>query len=93
MNKQWFNEFKLALIEENTEKIESLLDELDLKTLTINLSKDCQDNHKEFQKILDDNLIQLQALLQEAIKLINIKKDGKAIEIQKVQKVLKYFKA
>ena len=93
MNKQWFEKFKLALIEENAEKIENLLEELDLKTLTISLSNDCQNNHQEFKKILDDNLIQLQALLQEAIKLINIKKNDKAIEIQKFQKALKYFEA
>ncbi|MBM0637620.1 hypothetical protein LNU06_06430 [Campylobacter sp. VicNov18] len=88
--KQWLSDFKLALIEENIQKLEALLEKLDLKQLLQDLaenslSKDSLQDHAK------DILTQIQALLQEAIALLSEKKKTKATEIQKFQKAINYF--
>ncbi len=88
--KQWLNDFKLALIQEDIDKLESLLNTLDLKKMLEDLARDFQSD--ELKDKLNDNLEQMRALLQEAIVLMNAKKNSKACEIQKIQKALKYFK-
>ncbi|EJA9823079.1 hypothetical protein MUL68_000157 [Campylobacter coli] len=88
--KQWLNDFKLALIQEDIDKLESLLNTLDLKKMLEDLVRDFQSD--ELKDKLNDNLEQMRALLQEAIVLMNAKKNSKACEIQKIQKALKYFK-
>ncbi|ECR6749025.1 hypothetical protein IO479_001069 [Campylobacter coli] len=88
--KQWLNDFKLALIQEDVDKLESLLDALDLKKMLEDFAKDFQAD--ELKDRLNDNLEQMRALLQEAVVLMNAKKNSKACEIQKIQKALKYFK-
>lgn len=88
--KQWLSDFKLALIQEDIDKLESLLNTLDLKKMLEDLARDFQSN--ELKDKLNDNLEQMRALLQEAIVLMNAKKNSKACEIQKIQKALKYFK-
>ncbi|HED6631193.1 TPA: hypothetical protein SHD90_000789 [Campylobacter coli] len=88
--KQWLNDFKLALIQEDIDKLESLLNTLDLKKMLEHLARDFQSD--ELKDKLNDNLEQMRALLQEAIILMNAKKNSKACEIQKIQKALKYFK-
>lgn len=88
--KQWLSDFKLALIQEDIDKLESLLNMLDLKKMLEDLARDFQSD--ELKDKLNDNLEQMRALLQEAIVLMNAKKNSKACEIQKIQKALKYFK-
>ncbi|EGK8254673.1 hypothetical protein IO478_000149 [Campylobacter coli] len=88
--KQWLSDFKLALIQEDIDKLESLLNTLDLKKMLEDLARDFQSD--ELKDKLNDNLEQMRALLQEAIALMNAKKNSKACEIQKIQKALKYFK-
>ncbi|EAI3515989.1 TPA: hypothetical protein RXN25_000148 [Campylobacter coli] len=88
--KQWLSDFKLALIQEDIDKLESLLNTLDLKKMLEHLARDFQSD--ELKDKLNDNLEQMRALLQEAIVLMNAKKNSKACEIQKIQKALKYFK-
>ncbi|EAH8148116.1 hypothetical protein GS420_03365 [Campylobacter coli] len=88
--KQWLSDFKLALIQEDIDKLESLLNTLDLKKMLEDLARDFQSD--ELKDKLNDNLEQTRALLQEAIALMNAKKNSKACEIQKIQKALKYFK-
>ncbi len=88
--KQWLSDFKLALIQEDIDKLESLLNMLDLKKMLEDLVRDFQSD--ELKDKLNDNLEQMRALLQEAIVLMNAKKNSKACEIQKIQKALKYFK-
>ncbi|EIZ0997082.1 hypothetical protein MOT47_000106 [Campylobacter coli] len=88
--KQWLSDFKLALIQEDIDKLESLLNTLDLKKMLEDLVRDFQSD--ELKDKLNDNLEQMRALLQEAIVLMNAKKNSKACEIQKIQKALKYFK-
>ncbi|HHD0453850.1 TPA: hypothetical protein ACOS3E_000565 [Campylobacter coli] len=88
--KQWLSDFKLALIQEDIDKLESLLNTLDLKKMLEDLARDFQSD--ELKDKLNDNLEQIRALLQEAIVLMNAKKNSKACEIQKIQKALKYFK-
>ncbi|EAH7654690.1 hypothetical protein YN70_003360 [Campylobacter coli] len=88
--KQWLSDFKLALIQEDIDKLESLLNTLDLKKMLEDLARDFQSD--ELKDKLNDNLEQMRALLQEAIVLMNAKKNSKACEIQKIQKALKYFK-
>lgn len=88
--KQWLSDFKLALIQEDINKLESLLNTLDLKKMLEDLVRDFQSD--ELKDKLNDNLEQMRALLQEAIVLMNAKKNSKACEIQKIQKALKYFK-
>ncbi|HEH4645506.1 TPA: hypothetical protein SG361_001276 [Campylobacter coli] len=88
--KQWLSDFKLALIQEDIDKLESLLNTLDLKKMLEHLARDFQSD--ELKDKLNDNLEQIRALLQEAIVLMNAKKNSKACEIQKIQKALKYFK-
>ncbi|HEB9288703.1 TPA: hypothetical protein RZK18_000602 [Campylobacter coli] len=88
--KQWLSDFKLALIQEDIDKLESLLNTLDLKKMLEDLARDFQSD--ELKDKLNDNLEQMRALLQEALALMNAKKNSKACEIQKIQKALKYFK-
>lgn len=88
--KQWLSDFKLALIQEDIDKLESLLNMLDLKKMLEDLVRDFQSD--ELKDKLNDNLEQMRALLQEAIVLMSAKKNSKACEIQKIQKALKYFK-
>lgn len=88
--KQWLSDFKLALIQEDIDKLENLLNTLDLKKMLEDLVRDFQSD--ELKDKLNDNLEQMRALLQEAIVLMNAKKNSKACEIQKIQKALKYFK-
>ncbi len=88
--KQWLNDFKLALIQEDIDKLESLLNTLDLKKMLEDFARDFQSD--DLKDKLNDNLEQMRALLQEAIVLMNAKKNSKACEIQKIQKALKYFK-
>ncbi len=88
--KQWLSDFKLALIQEDIDKLESLLNTLDLKKMLEDLARDFQSD--DLKDKLNDNLEQMRALLQEAIVLMNVKKNSKACEIQKIQKALKYFK-
>ncbi|EAI4846852.1 hypothetical protein CW576_03465 [Campylobacter jejuni] len=90
--KQWLNDFKLALIQEDVNKLKNLLDELDMKAFVKNLAKKSpsEDFLKENAK---DVFYQVQALLQEAVILIEQKKKTKAVEIQKFQKALTYFKS
>lgn len=90
--KQWLNDFKLALIQEDVNKLKNLLDELDMKAFVKNLAKKSpsEDFLKENAK---DVFYEVQALLQEAVILIEQKKKTKAVEIQKFQKALTYFKS
>ncbi|HEB7541228.1 TPA: hypothetical protein SB591_000617 [Campylobacter coli] len=88
--KQWLSDFKLALIQEDVNKLEGLLNTLDLKKMLEDLARDFQSD--ELKDKLNDNLSQVKALLQEAVVLISEKKNSKACEIQKIQKALKYFK-
>ncbi|EAJ9403362.1 hypothetical protein DYR41_01130 [Campylobacter jejuni] len=90
--KQWLSDFKLALIQEDVDKLENLLDELDMKAFVKNLAKKSllEDFLKEN---VNDVFYQIQALLQEAVVLIEQKKKTKAVEIQKFQKALTYFKS
>ncbi|ECL3806411.1 TPA: hypothetical protein R5723_001532 [Campylobacter jejuni] len=90
--KQWLSDFKLALIQEDVNKLENLLDELDMKAFIKNLAK--ESSSEDFLKEnANDVFYQVQALLQEAVILIEQKKKIKAIEIQKFQKALTYFKS
>lgn len=92
MNKQWLNEFKLALIQEDIDKLEELLDQLDLRKLVKELA---QESHSD--KLLKENasdvLSQIYALLEQCVVLISQKKQTKAEEIQKFQKALMYHKS
>lgn len=90
--KQWLNDFKLALIQEDVNKLKNLLDELDMKAFVKNLAK--KSLSEDFLKEnANDVFYQVQALLQEAVVLIEQKKKAKAVEIQKFQKALTYFKS
>ncbi|EAJ3078078.1 hypothetical protein DCI17_01945 [Campylobacter jejuni] len=90
--KQWLSDFKLALIQEDVNKLENLLDELDMKAFIKNLAK--ESSSEDFLKEnANDVFYQVQALLQEAVILIEQKKKTKAVEIQKFQKALTYFKS
>ncbi|HEF3809384.1 TPA: hypothetical protein R8J12_001130 [Campylobacter jejuni] len=90
--KQWINDFKLALIQEDINKLENLLNELDMKAFVKNLAK--RSPSEDFIKEnINDIFYQIQALLQEAVTLIEQKKKAKAVEIQKFQKALTYFKS
>ncbi|EPO0058022.1 hypothetical protein ACT5D8_000181 [Campylobacter jejuni] len=90
--KQWLSDFKLALIQEDVNKLENLLDELDMKAFIKNLAK--KSPSEDFLKEnASDVFYQVQALLQEAVILIEQKKKTKAVEIQKFQKALTYFKS
>ncbi|MCW1864032.1 hypothetical protein OLQ14_04715 [Campylobacter jejuni] len=90
--KQWINDFKLALIQEDINKLENLLDKLDMKAFVKNLAK--KSPSEDFLKEnVNDVFYQIQALLQEAVVLIEQKKKTKAVKIQKFQKALTYFKS
>ncbi|EAK3672861.1 hypothetical protein AB8680_000169 [Campylobacter jejuni] len=90
--KQWLSDFKLALIQEDVDKLKNLLDELDMKAFVKNLAK--KSLSEDFLKEnVNDVFYQIQALLQEAVILIEQKKKTKAVEIQKFQKALTYFKS
>ncbi|QIW66522.1 hypothetical protein [Campylobacter jejuni] len=90
--KQWLSDFKLALIQEDVNKLENLLDELDMKTFIKNLAKESP-SEDFLKENANDVFYQAQALLQEAVILIEQKKKTKAVEIQKFQKALTYFKS
>ncbi|MHB70292.1 hypothetical protein EBI20_03260 [Campylobacter jejuni] len=90
--KQWINDFKLALIQEDINKLENLLDKLDMKAFIKNLAK--RSPSEDFIKEnINDIFYQIQALLQEAVVLIEQKKKAKAVEIQKFQKALTYVRS
>ncbi|EAK1828741.1 hypothetical protein M8O60_000843 [Campylobacter jejuni] len=90
--KQWLNDFKLALIQEDVNKLKNLLDELDMKAFVKNLAK--KSSSEDFLKEnANDVFYQVQALLQEAVTLIEQKKKTKAVEIQKFQKALTYVRS
>ncbi|HEH3648668.1 TPA: hypothetical protein SGX95_000646 [Campylobacter jejuni] len=90
--KQWLNDFKLALIQEDVNKLKNLLDELDMKAFVKNLAK--KSPSEDFIKEnINDIFYQIQALLQEAVALIEQKKKAKAVEIQKFQKALTYIRS
>lgn len=90
--KQWLNDFKLALIQEDINKLENLLDKLDMKAFVKNLAK--KSPSEDFLKEnINDVFYQIQALLQEAVILIEQKKKTKAVEIQKFQKALTYVRS
>ncbi|ECQ5849651.1 TPA: hypothetical protein ACHDSJ_001264 [Campylobacter jejuni] len=90
--KQWINDFKLALIQEDINKLENLLDKLDMKAFIKNLAK--RSPSEDFIKEnINDIFYQVQALLQEAVVLIEQKKKAKAVEIQKFQKALTYVRS
>ncbi|HDZ5007153.1 TPA: hypothetical protein RTG95_000697 [Campylobacter jejuni] len=90
--KQWLNDFKLALIQEDIDKLENLLDKLDMKAFVKNLAK--KSSSEDFlRESINDVFYQVQVLLQQAVVLIEQKKKIKAIEIQKFQKALTYFKS
>lgn len=90
--KQWLSDFKLALIQEDVNKLENLLDELDMKAFIKNLAKEAP-SEDFLKENANDVFYQVQALLQEAVILIEQKKKTKAVEIQKFQKALTYFKS
>lgn len=90
--KKWIENFKLALIQEDVLKLEKLIDKLDLKAYVLNLSQN-DDKVKNAKENLKEELHQIQALINEAIKLLSSKKDTQALEIQKFQKAMKYIKA
>ncbi|EDP3509071.1 hypothetical protein PIF23_000829 [Campylobacter jejuni] len=90
--KQWLSDFKLALIQEDVNKLENLLDELDMKTFIKNLAKESP-SEDFLKENANDVFYQVQALLQEAVILIEQKKKTKTVEIQKFQKALTYFKS
>ncbi|EAH5012127.1 hypothetical protein D6632_07910 [Campylobacter coli] len=90
--KQWLSDFKLALIQEDVNKLENLLDELDMKGFIKNLAKESP-SEDFLKENANDVFYQVQALLQEAVILIEQKKKTKAVEIQKFQKALTYFKS
>ncbi len=90
--KQWLSDFKLALIQEDVNKLENLLDELDMKTFIKNLAKESP-SEDFLKENANDVFYQVQALLQEAVILIEQKKKTKAVEIQNFQKALTYFKS
>ncbi|BDM02226.1 hypothetical protein [Campylobacter jejuni] len=90
--KQWLSDFKLALIQEDVNKLENLLDELDMKAFIKNLAKELP-SEDFLKENANDVFYQVQALLQEAVILIEQKKKTKAVEIQKFQKALTYFKS
>ncbi|HIC3264985.1 hypothetical protein AJM72_00630 [Campylobacter jejuni] len=90
--KQWINDFKLALIQEDINKLENLLNELDMKAFVKNLAK--KSPSEDFLKEnVNDVFHQVQALLRESVMLIEQKKKIKAVEIQKFQKALTYVKS
>ncbi|EAJ5475110.1 MULTISPECIES: hypothetical protein [Campylobacter] len=90
--KQWLSDFKLALIQEDINKLENLLDKLDMKAFIKNLAK--RSPSEDFLKEnMNDVFYQIQALLQEAVILIEQKKKAKAVEIQKFQKALTYVRS
>ncbi|EAK8056584.1 TPA: hypothetical protein R6F39_000921 [Campylobacter jejuni] len=90
--KQWLSDFKLALIQEDVNKLENLLDELDMKAFIKSLAKESP-SEDFLKENANDVFYQVQALLQEAVILIEQKKKTKAVEIQKFQKALTYFKS
>lgn len=75
--KQWLSDFKLALIQEDVNKLENLLDELDMKTFIKNLAKESP-SEDFLKENANDVFYQVQALLQEAVILIEQKKKNKS---------------
>lgn len=69
---QWINDFKLAIIDEDVNSIEKLLD---TKISSTNMNE----------------LRQAKALMDEALTLMQNKKNKVAVQIQKIQKAKKFF--
>lgn len=69
---QWINDFKLAIIDEDVNSIEKLLD-TKISSTDIN------------------ELRQAKALMDEALTLMQNKKNKVAVQIQKIQKAKKFF--
>lgn len=89
--KQWLSDFKLALIQEDVNKLENLLDELDMKAFIKNLAKESP-SEDFLKENANDVFYQVQALLQEAVILIEQRKKQKLLKL-KFQKALTYFKS
>ncbi|ASQ30338.1 hypothetical protein CAV_0671 [Campylobacter avium LMG 24591] len=69
---QWINDFKLAIIDEDVNSIEKLLD---TKISSTDMNE----------------LRQAKALMDEALTLMQNKKNKVAVQIQKIQKAKKFF--
>lgn len=69
---QWINDFKLAIIDEDVNSIEKLLD---TKISSTDMNE----------------LGQAKALMDEALTLMQNKKNKVAVQIQKIQKAKKFF--
>lgn len=67
-----------------------LLDELDMKAFIKNLAKESP-SEDFLKENANDVFYQVQALLQEAVILIEQKKKTKAVEIQKISKSVDIF--
>lgn len=83
--KQWLSDFKLALIQEDVNKLENLLDELDMKAFIKNLAKESP-SEDFLKENANDVFYQVQALLQEAVILIEQKKKQKLLKFKKFKK-------
>lgn len=88
--KQWLSDFKLALIQEDVNKLENLLDELDMKAFIKNLAKESP-SEDFLKENANDVFYQVQALLQEAVILIEQKKKQKLLKFKKFQKSVDIF--
>lgn len=69
---QWINDFKLAIIDEDVNSIEKLLD---TKISSTDMNE----------------LRQAKALMDEALTLMQNRKNKVAVQIQKIQKAKKFF--
>ena len=69
---QWINDFKLAIIDEDVNSIEKLLD---TKISSTDMNE----------------LRQAKALMDDALTLMQNKKNKVAVQIQKIQKAKKFF--
>ncbi|APA80832.1 hypothetical protein CJD42_2620 [Campylobacter jejuni subsp. jejuni D42a] len=83
--KQWLSDFKLALIQEDVNKLENLLDELDMKAFIKNLAKESP-SEDFLKENANDVFYQVQALLQEAVILIEQKKKQKLLKFKNFKK-------
>lgn len=83
--KQWLSDFKLALIQEDINKLENLLDELDMKAFIKNLAKESP-SEDFLKENANDVFYQVQALLQEAVILIEQKKKQKLLKFKNFKK-------
>lgn len=83
--KQWLSDFKLALIQEDVNKLENLLDELDMKAFIKNLAKESP-SEDFLKENANDVFYQVQALLQEAVILIEQRKKQKLLKFKNFKK-------